>query len=1414
MTYVGVRIEGGLLPASLLETIVEREAGQQRAAIQQAFSDALGDWQRFRTRLRSAREPSAAARVTANEWIRPLFRRLGYEIVRANTELIHGESFRISHRLGANEGAPPLHVVAFPPPENEAAPDHLDRPAEPAGGRRRLRSPHALLQEFLNRTDNLWGIVTDGARLRLLRNSARVARPVYLEFDVRAIMDDQVYPSFVALYALLHAGRLPADVAQAPECPIEKDYQLGLEEGGRVRERLRDGVKEAIEILGQALLTYRENDSLRCALATHQLSSVGYYQELLRLVYRLLFLMVIEERRLVYPDDAPAGIGPEAYARCYSITRLRERCDKRIPPDPHVDLWSTLLITFRLFRDADLARKLDLKPLGGIFTEDACPHIEAALCRNDELLRAMRALSTFVDESGRGRTGVRRPVNYAALDTEELGSVYESLLDYEPQIDSDQQPGSFKLAASGQRKSTGSYYTPDVLVRELVESALKPVLEARLAKAHTKDERERAVLDLRVCDPASGSGHFLLAAARYLARELARARTEEEDPAPAAYRRALRDVIRVCLYAVDRNPLAVELCKVALWLEGHCAGEPLSFLDAHVKCGDSLVGVRNLTVLTQGIPDEAYDPLEDDDRKVARDLKQRNARERRGQLTLDEVGALAVRNAREVAELSHLVERNVAEAQAKQELYRDLTERDPNWWTLKVACDLWTAAFFLPKRAATGNGATLVPTSADVRAAYAGRPNHHGQMVGAAQERATTLRFFHWPLEFPDIFAANGHSGFDVVLANPPWERIKLQEQEFFATRDPAIANARNKAEREQLIKRLATEKPQLWHEFKQALRDADGVSLFLRASGRYPLCGRGDINTYSVFTELARTLLATGGRAGLIVPSGIATDATTSPFFRDLVQTGALISLFDFQNGKVFFPNVDSRVKFCLVTLANERVPNRRIACAFYLHAVEELRDSDRRLELEQSDFARFNPNTLTCPIFRTRRDLVLARRLYSRGVLVRKPNDGHPGANPWGIRFLAMFHMANDSGLFGTREQLEGQGYRLEGNIFTNGEERWLPLYEAKLFHQFDHRYATFADVTAEDNKKGNARDVSVREHEDADYFVIPRYWVREAEVLMRTERRSEDARTIKSANLNREPRAFYRSDLRLTSGLSSIRAINRHEDSHRDNHSANRSRGDSIVAYPSAGWYLVFRDIVRSTDERTAVGSVLPLGPVGHSAPVIEHALQRAVVSALLAANLNSFVFDWVARLKVGGTNLSFFIVEQLPVLPPAAFLEEVWPGEPAAAFIVPRALELTYTAGDLASFARDLGYDGPPFRWDEERRFLIRCELDALFFHLYLRPAPDGGWQADDLSAQALAELRHAFPTPRDAVAYVMDGFPIVEKNDNKRWGEYRTKRVVLERFDAMQEARALGAAYRSPLDPPPADQRAAHPFSAL
>jgi hypothetical protein len=801
MAHAAIDIEGGVVSGDILERIAatpEAVEGQRPGdfgvegrlseEIQSAFSDAATYWNAFQARLRRGRE--SATTITRETWMLPLLEQLGYTLRFQRAALqAGGNSYPISHRQGGDENAPPVHIVA--------SDQEVDKRGEAK------QSPHAIVQDYLNRSDTLWGIVTNGRRLRLLRNSARFSKPSYIEVDLEAMMEGGLYSEFILFYRLVHASRLPRGVGDAHECLLERYHQQGIEEGGRVREKLRGGVKEALEILGTGLLEHPDSISFREKFTAKRIDDLGYYRQLLRLVYRLLFLMVAEERRLLFLPSREEAARQEVYTRWYSVARLRERADARFFDDGECDLWEGLKQTFRLFEDAKMASELGLTALDGeLFGRFGCqdlidtkdipgPHL-----RNAELLLAIWRLSTFEDDGGKKKRGPRRRVNFGGLDVEEFGSVYEALLDYHPLVTIEGGRPRFELVAGSERKSTGSYYTPPELVRELIKSALEPVIADRLAKAITRDNKERALLSLKVCDPASGSGHFMLAAARRIGRELAKVRSGEAEPNPADYRKAVRDVIRRCIYAVDKNPLAVDLCKVALWIEGHSEGLPLSFLDHHVKCGDSLVGVLDLDVLEAGVPDGAYMAVTGDDKKVASAIKNRNKAEaKKAALFRHNVKDDIERIAGAFAAIADLPETTPDEVHAKEVAYEGL-RHGADWGKTKWACDLWVTAFFAQLRQ---DGTSAVPTTRHVWDAIGGRLPQ-GRIAGHTANLAAAQPFFHWPLEFPEVFAAGG---FDVMLGNPPWERIKLQEKEFFATRDSEIANAPNKVARDRLIKAL-----------------------------------------------------------------------------------------------------------------------------------------------------------------------------------------------------------------------------------------------------------------------------------------------------------------------------------------------------------------------------------------------------------------------------------------------------------------------------------------------------------------------------------------------------------------------------------------------------------------------------------
>lgn len=1290
-SFATVQTQGGLLPADFLERVAEArdvdgmtpddyhlaKGETLRESISRSWNRLVGAWAGFRRVVDQLSEDATATTETRERWLLILFQELGYGRLQTTKALqARSESYPISHLWGAV----PIHLLGWE--------IDLDTRTRGAPGAARW-APHSMVQEYLNRTEeHLWAFVSNGRVLRLLRDNLAMTRQAYVEFDLESMMEGEVYSDFVLLWLLCHESRVEGERPQA--CWLERWVEQAQREGTRALERLRDGVERAIALLGTGFLSHPANQALREAFRTGALDRQDYYRELLRLVYRLLFLFVAEDRGvLLLQDTKPEP--RERFERYYSTARLRRLAGNHAG-SKHGDLWQGLrLVQIKLWRDG--CAELALPALGSfLWSREAIEDLDGCELQNAYLLEAVRALAYVPDAK------VRRPIDFRNLGAEELGSVYESLLELHPKDVASPQ-FTLETAPGHERKVTGSYYTPTSLITELLNSALDPLLD----ETQKADDPEQALLSLKVCDPACGSGHFLIAAANRIAKRLATVRTGEGEPSPDETRRALRNVIGRCIYGIDVNEMAVELCKVSLWLEALEPGKPLSFLDHRIACGNSLLGTTP-RLLAEGIPDDAFKPLTGDDKKVVSELRKRNKAERGGQATLDlgvSAEDLTEPLAAEIRAIDAIGDEGIEGVREKEERWHKLVE-GAEAARAKLVADAWCAAFVVPKR----KGAPAV-TQHVLNRLTSGPDRMPSELREAVEDAAARYRFLHWHLAFPDVFTLDGdadphpetgwYGGFDLVCGNPPWERVKLSEKEFFATRDLEIATARNKAERERKIKALKEDDPSLWQVYRDALRDAEAESHFIRTSGRYPLCGRGDVNTYSVFAEAMRHGVSASGRVGCIVPSGIATDDTTKVFFQDLVERRSLAALYDFENRSKLFPDVDSRVKFCLLTLTGFGAPAAGAEFVFFAHSTTDLADPDRRFTLTPEDFELLNPNTRTCPIFRTQRDAEITKRIYRRAGVLVDESKGADG-NLWRISFMAMFHMANDSHLFRVREDLEADGYELEGNIFECGTERYVPLYEAKQVELFDQRAADVVISSTATVRQGQPDRLADLEKQDPSRVPMPRFWVPVNEV---------------------------------------------------EAHLRGRWAGD---------WLLAWRRISIGTNERTMVVTAIPRVAVGDSLFLL---LPTTGSADSLYACLCSFALDYVMRQKMGGTNASFFIVQQLPALPPDTF-EAPCPWELArttADWIRDRIVELTYTAHDMAPFARDLGYEGPPFKWDPDRRAALRAELDAAFFHLY--------------------------GLDRDEVDYIMDTFPIVRRKDESTHGTYRTKDLILKVYDSME-----------------------------
>jgi hypothetical protein len=1345
-TFAALKIVGGLLPADVIGKIYAGESGvpgnsaqtyglepgeSVRRQASRVWQYLLEKWQEFKARVDTSAE-AASARVTRERWLLILMRELGFAHLATDASAeIGGRSYPISHR----SGQVPVHLLGWRTDLDHKTPQVTARP------------PQAMLQELLNRSDGyLWAVLSNGSVLRLLRDSTVLAGQAYIEFDLEAIFDGEIFSDFVCMYLLCHESRFSPVGDDGPaSCYLEQWRAFAAEQGQRALAQLRRGVEEAISHLGTGFLAHPGNLHLRARLdpRSGELRIEDFNRSLLRLVYRLLFWFVAEDRGVLL-DPGPADpdgetgqwlrLARQRYEGYFSSARLRRLARTR-RGDRHGDLYEAVQVVFDALGSEGGIPQLALPGIGGIF-ETELPQgrplpldepLAGARLSNQALLSAVRSLAIVTSREGGGR----RPVDFGNLGAEELGSVYEGLLEQIPRYNDETRIYTLESLPGHERKETGSYYTPTPLVDCLLDSALDPLLDEACAKP-TPAERIAALLDITVCDPACGSGHFLVAAARRIAKRVAAEETGESEPPAAVVRAALRRVVGRSIYGVDINPMAAELAKVSLWMEAMEPGKPLSFLDQNIRIGNSLLGVTP-ALLKKGLPDETFKPLEGDDRKVVTALKNQNVEDHSGQGYLFGPSSIQITNAalaKWVAEIVRTVPDSLVDLHIHQQRLAQQLAQSPELRRAKLHADAWCAAFVQPKNQETR-------TTAITQAVLEQFAEERGTLDLAASEdlveRLTRqYRFFHWHIEFPHVFRVGGGAqsvdaqtgwdgGFSCVIGNPPWEKVEVKEEEFFAAYRPDIANAANAAARKKMIEKLRSSEDDadrtLYHQFEDELRKSGGWTHLLRDSSRYPLTGRGRLNTYAVFAETGRTIIGARGRSGLVLPTGIATDATTAPFFGDLVRKSKLVSFLDFENEAFLLSRaVHHSVRFCLLTVCGRSGHVDKASFAFGTRYIRDL--PARRFSMPPEEILLVNPNTGTTPVFRSRRDAEITIDIYKRLTVLWRDD---PEDNPWGLLFMqGIFNMASDSGLFHTRDDLERAGWMLTGNIFLRGDERMLPLYEAKMIRYFDHRYGTYEGQTEAQANVGILPRLTPEQQDDPSFIALPRYWVAEVRV---------------------EERLAERWDL---------------------------------------DWLLGWRDICRSTDERTVICSVIPRSAVGD-----KYLLALPTADAdLLCACLSSFVLDYCARQKFAGTSLKYYLFKQLPVPVPDVFsVPAGWSGRALGAWIRERVVELSYTAYDMKPFAVDLGDNGPPFRWDEGRRFTMRAELDAAFFRLY--------------------------GIGREDVDYILETFPVVKRRDIERYGSFRTKELILQVYDAMAEAERTRHPYQTILDPPPG-QGTRHP----
>ena len=1196
-------------------------------------------------------------------------------------------------------------------------------------------TPHGQVLRYLSTADTVsdgrirWGILTNGGVWRLYDHRARPRATGYFEADLAAMLESGDEDGLLLFYLMFRR-----DSFTPQRGAVASLLETALAEGRRYEEQV------AQDLSGIVFETVFPN--LIEALAGASGSGLTEAREAaLTFLYRLLFLLYAEDRGLLPVNDP-------RYDDYGLRKRVRDDVARRVEQGDAFSgaassYYDHLMTLCRLIDKGDAS--IGLPPYnGGLFAAEAAPLLEKVRLPDSAVARIV------YDLSHAGTGGARRFVNYRDMSVQQLGSIYERLLEREPARDGEGQivvrPNSYA------RKDSGSFFTPQELVDLIVDRSLKPLAEERLrafedrSRELKSDRRPRdarraelarldpaeAVLDLKVLDPAMGSGHFLVTAVDFLSDYIA----ELVEYVPAvpewldgAYESPLvarvsavrqdilrraresrwvmdesqltdqaiirRMVLKTCIFGVDKNLLTVELAKVSLWLHSFTVGAPLSFLDHHLRCGDSLVGLR----------------VQDASPELGR----------LGGLFASTAIAGAQNAAAGMQRIEEMSDADISEVHESASLFRDVEDDTAG---LRGVLDVltgmrWLTAGMKARERAAFESPIVGPISERPGDAYdllaRGPGAFDAESMGdnglsldefaALWNEAKTVAqgegFLHWEAAFPGVWQGwqdeRPAGGFDAVIGNPPWDRIKLQEVEWFATRSPELALAPTAAARRAGIKRLRDDGDPLAAEFDAARERAEKLGRMVRESGRYPLLGGGDMNLYSLFVERATALVKPDGMIGLLTPSGIYADWTASAFFRTISTAGRISGLYDFENRKIFFKDVHASFKFCALIFGGEKRRFDETECAFFLHDTATVNDPDRCFPLAPEDFVRVNPNTGTAPIFRTRRDAEITRRIYERHPVLVDRSQGED-RRAWPVRYVRMFDMTNDSHLFRTAAQLDSEGfYPVEGNRWRRGDELYLPLYQGRMIHQFDHRANSV--VINPENTHNPYLSEAVTDEQHADPIFLPQsqYWIPASQV--------------------------------------------------------------APVIPDGRGYAIGFRDIARPTDARTAIVALVPWAGYGNTVPLLvggEEALS-AELAATAAANLNCLCVDFIVRQKAQGTHLNWYIVEQLPVVADGDY-DRRFGNTTARELVREHVLRLTYTANDMIPFARDLGYDGPPFIWDVEERRHLRARLDALYFHLY--------------------------GLTRDDAGYILSTFPIVQREDEAQFGTYRTRDLILAYMNAL------------------------------
>ena len=1096
-------------------------------------------------------------------------------------------------------------------------------------------APSTQMLRYLRRVDDLtagglrWGILTNGARWRLYYQGARSVSEEFFEIDLGAVLDLPGHND--GLFALSDPDRRRAlelfilffrREAFLPDAADTRTlHQRVLDEGRFYQERVAGNLSD--------LVFNRVFPDLARAIAaaTPDAPLAEVRDAALVVLYRLLFILYAEDRDLLPVRD-------ERYDDYGLRERVRGDVGRR---KDRGDTFSEAASRYWLAID-DLCRAIDegdasigVPPYnGGLFHRRRAPLLAQVRLGDRVMADVIDALSFEAGPQG------RRYINYRDLSVQQLGSIYERLLEHEIVRNGDEitvRPNVFA------RKGSGSYYTPDELVGLILEETIGPLVRARLdAFAERVEELRRSraparfkvrdlerfdpaqkLLELKVCDPAMGSGHFLVGLVDYLADRVITSMAEAEAAMEgyvsplAADIDAVRDtvlrnaaqagwtvhpeqlddrhvvrrmVLKRCVYGVDKNPMAVELAKVSLWLHTFTVGAPLGFLDHHLRCGDSLFGCwvrQGIERAEEGGSLFLQEPL---NRAVGATLSMQTV-ERLNDAEIDE----AHRSAGVFAEVRERTE-SLDAFLSLVHAFEWLNPRDEE--DEAAIQSLLLGAFGDPVDIAMGAApGTNDPSGSGVNEReeperFALLRERARSLVGRAREVAREEGFLNWQVAFPGVWSdwgeAERYGGFDAVIGNPPWDRMKLQQVEWFAARRPEIAHAQRAADRKRMIGALRDEGDPLFAKFERASERTDSALRVARTSGDYPYLSRGDVNLYSLFVERAMALAGPKGVVGLLTPIGIATDKTSAPFFAERVRARSVKAFLAFENRRGWlFPDVHHEEQPSVVVFVPSGGQISDFDFCVRVSTWDQFNDSNRRFRVAVSSLYEVNPNTATVPLFRTRRDAGLISAIYHRlPVLVDRSSGGETRA--WPVKYSTMFHMTRHSGLFRTREELEEQegAWPVGGNHFDSAVGEWLPLYEGKMVQIYNHRYASVRVNPRNISGQGVADRLDPTALRDLTAVPQPRYWV----------------------------------------NATHIPEERRHE------------------------WRIGFNDICNTNNERSLIACMVPDVGFGNTLPIVSVEQGSSRINlVLLLANLCALVCDYVARQKIQSRHLNKYILEPL-------------------------------------------------------------------------------------------------------------------------------------------------------------------------